>query len=340
MIFPMQTRRNRPANARRGEDGYTLLAVVFLLALVTIWMAAALPKMAKSIQRDRELETMHRGKQYLRAIQLYYRKFHAFPPNVDALVKTNEIRFLRKKYIDPMTGKDDWKPIMYGQNKVPIVMGFFGQPAGLSTIAGVGPGGAIGMPGAGAGNPFGNQSGNPGQTGSLGSIFNSQQTSSSPTATPDSGQLGTNTGQSGTDTSNGGQGTGSTGTTATDANGNPIPGSPGTGGLTNGQTFGGAGICGFSPASAKQSILIYKKKDHYNEWEFTYDPLMETMNAMGGVGGTNGAGLGTNTNGLGIGNNNGTNSGTPGQTQQFGPNGNLPIPGQPNSSQPNSSQPD
>ena len=60
---------------------------------------------------------MHRGKQYRRAIQLYYRKFHAYPPNVDALVKTNEIRFLRKKYIDPMTGKDDWKPILYGQNK-------------------------------------------------------------------------------------------------------------------------------------------------------------------------------------------------------------------------------
>ena len=68
--------------------------------------------MARSIQRDRDLETFHRGMQYRRAIQLYYRKFHAYPPNVDALVNTNDIRFLRKKYIDPMTGKDDWKPIV------------------------------------------------------------------------------------------------------------------------------------------------------------------------------------------------------------------------------------
>ena len=106
-----------------SEDGYTLLAVIFLLAILTLWMSVAVPKMTRSIQRDHEIETMHRGKQYIRAVQLYYRKFHAYPPSMDALVKTNEIRFLRKKYIDPMTGKDDWKPIMFGQNKAPIVMG-------------------------------------------------------------------------------------------------------------------------------------------------------------------------------------------------------------------------
>ncbi len=27
--------------------------------------------------------------------------------------------------------------------------------------------------------------------------------------------------------------------------------------------------------SPKQSILIYKKKNHYNEWEFVYDPLSD-----------------------------------------------------------------
>ena len=43
--------------------------------------------------------------------------------------------------------------------------------------------------------------------------------------------------------------------------------------LSSNQTFGGGGIIGFSPASPKQSILIYKKKNHYNEWEFLYSPL-------------------------------------------------------------------
>ena len=88
-----------------SEEGYVLLIAIFFLALLVLSLAVAAPQVAKSIQRDRDLETYHRGMQYRRAIQLYYRKFHAYPPNVDALVKTNNIRFLRKKYIDPITGQ-------------------------------------------------------------------------------------------------------------------------------------------------------------------------------------------------------------------------------------------
>jgi hypothetical protein len=50
----------------------------------------------------------------------------------------------------------------------------------------------------------------------------------------------------------------------------------------SGQTFGGGGIIGFSPNSPKQSIMVYKKKNHYNEWEFVYDPLAEQMMMQGG----------------------------------------------------------
>ncbi len=139
---------NRP---KPGEEGYILLGVMILLALFVIAMAVTAPRIAADIQRDREVETMHRGKQYIRAIKLYYFKFHAYPPNVDALVKTNEIRFLRKRYIDPITGKDDWKPIMYCQNKAPVAMGFFGQPLGPSSgcgpLAGTGPSGGNGING-------------------------------------------------------------------------------------------------------------------------------------------------------------------------------------------------
>ena len=78
------------------EQGYILLAAIFFLTLLVLSLAVAAPRVAKSIQRDRELETFHRGMQYRRAIQLYYRKFHAYPPNVEALVNTNDIRFLRQ----------------------------------------------------------------------------------------------------------------------------------------------------------------------------------------------------------------------------------------------------
>jgi hypothetical protein len=88
---------------------------------------------------------------------------------------------------------------------------------------------------------------------------------------------------------------------------------------------------GFSPGSPKQSILVYKKKNHYNEWEFVYDPLAEQMMMQGGNTGTIGtpaAGMpgsstiggassiggsstfgGTTTGGSGSGQNGGTNSG-------------------------------
>ncbi len=57
-----------------------LLAVIFMLALLTISLTVAVPDMTKSIQRDQEVETMHRGMQYRRAIQLYYRKFGVLSP--------------------------------------------------------------------------------------------------------------------------------------------------------------------------------------------------------------------------------------------------------------------
>ncbi|HUX44479.1 MAG TPA: hypothetical protein VMV57_06985 [Terracidiphilus sp.] len=220
----------------RGEEGILLVAVVFLLFLLVLSLTIALPKVRESIQVDRDRETMERGKQYIRAIQLYYRKFGSYPPSIDALVKTNDIRFLRKRYLDPTTGKDDWKPIRFGENKTPTAMGFFGQPLGGTTVAGTGPSGGNGVAGA--------------------------TTLGSPLGGPTSG--------AGATTGIGGAGIGGTGSSDT-----------GTG-----QTFGGAGIIGVSPASPAKSILIYKKKDHYNQWEFTYDPLQDQKTMSGGNAGT------------------------------------------------------
>jgi type II secretory pathway pseudopilin PulG len=251
-----------------------LLAVIFMLALLIISLSIAMPRIAKEIQRDREVETMQRGKQYIRAVKMYYKKFGAYPPNTDALTKpTNGIRFLRKKYVDPTTGKEEWKPIRLGQNKVPTAMGFFGQPMGSSSIGGVGPGGISGAttPGSGIGSSSGS------------SMFGS---SSSGSMFGSSGALGSSgaTGSSGA-------------AAATDASGNPVPGT-GLSGQT-GQTFGGAGIIGFSPNSPKQSILFYKKKNHYNEWEFVYDPMMDRTTVSSSGAGAGGQSAGSMSNGIG-----------------------------------------
>lgn len=271
---------------RPSEEGYVMLIAIFLMALLVISLGIAAPQVAKSIQRDKDLETYHRGLQYRRAVQLYYRKFHAYPPNADALVKTNDIRFLRKKYVDPITGKVDWKPVLYGQNKAPMAMGFFGQPlaGGATSIAGIGPsgGGAI-MP-QGVSSIFG---------GSTTSSTSSSGSNDPSGASGGSGSTGLTTSSTTNSTSSTSSGTNSSGSSGSSS-----------GSDQSGQSFGGAGIVGFSPASPKKSVLIYKKKQHYNEWEFTYDPISDMQTMTGGNAG-NGAGIGQPASGT-------TGSGTSG----------------------------
>ncbi len=288
-----------------SEQGYVMLIAIFFIALLVISLAVAAPKIARSIQRDRDLETFHRGLQYRRAIQLYYRKFHAYPPNVEALVNTNDIHFLRKKYKDPITGQDDWKPIAFGQNKTPTAMGFFGQPlaGNASTLAGIGPGGAGGLPGApNAGGAFGGASSGGSSGGLFGSSGDSGQSPPAGGSAPTDNSGGTSgTDSSGTAGSGGGTSSSGTSSTGTGSSSTSSSGSP---------TFGGAGIIGFSPASPNASILVYKKKQHYNEWEFTYDPLSDTPTVGGGNTGLNGAGTGLNgQQGGGIGGGSGTGIG-------------------------------
>jgi type II secretory pathway pseudopilin PulG len=293
MTKPSPTRRPHPS-----EQGFALLAVLFLVALMTLSLAIALPKISRQIQRDRELETMNRGKQYARAVKMYYKKFGFYPSSVDLLVKpTNNVRFLRKKYVDPTTGKDDWKPIYLGHNKAPTVWGFFGVPLGgagpcspdlfagttsTNTSSTTTPPGSSGSSSA---FPSGNARAN--GAGCEGPDLNPPDPSTTAGATPPANQNAANGG---------------------------TPDS--TSGL-NGQTFGGGPIMGFSPKSPKQSILVYKKKSHYNEWEFVFDPAAEQI-MMQSTGG------GLTPNGMP------GSSGSPGNPGGPGNPGNPGIPGNPN----------
>jgi type II secretory pathway pseudopilin PulG len=259
-----------------------LVAVIFMMVILILSLSVAIPKIREDIQRDRDQETMERGKQYIRAIQLYYRKYQAYPPNLDALVKTNNIRYLRKRYIDPTTGKDDWKPIMWGQNKTPMVMGFFGQPVAAATGGGIGPSGGNGLNGANGTSTSGGLF-NSGSSSSGSSSFGTSTTSTTgASGSTDQSQSGTTGGTSGGTDANGnptGSGTGTTGSSGSSSGSTNNP----TG---NGSTFGGAGIIGFSPASPKQSIYVYKKKNHYSDWEFLYSPQQDQRQMGGGNTGT------------------------------------------------------
>jgi type II secretory pathway pseudopilin PulG len=287
---PQIAHQRKHAQGVDSEAGYVLVAVLFLVALILIALAVAAPRIAQSIQRDRELELVHRGEQYKRAVKLYYKKFGAYPSSIDQLVNTNQIRFLRKRYTDPMTGKDDWKIIHQGEQHVPA-MGLFGQPLANGTAPGT------------AGSSVAGLGSNGVTAGGLGST-----TGTGFGSTPQSGTTGT--GQSGTDGSQNGT-TGSSGF----GNGATGPGSSGFGSGTSGSTnptFGGGPIVGFAIPNTKASIKEYKQQKHYNEWEFVYNPLEEQMQAGTLFGGAAQNVNGTGATGTGIGTGNGLGTGTGG----------------------------
>jgi hypothetical protein len=102
--------------SRNPESGYALLFILMMAAVIAVTLYAQLPRVAFESQRDREQLLIDRGEQYKRAIQLYVRKFNRFPVDMQALENTQNIRFLRKQYIDPMTGKNEWRLIHVGAN--------------------------------------------------------------------------------------------------------------------------------------------------------------------------------------------------------------------------------
>jgi type II secretory pathway pseudopilin PulG len=107
-----------PITQRQREGGFTLLMVVFLVAIMSITALAVAPNLLTEGRREKEADMIWRGEQYQRAILLYFRKFGKYPSKIEDLTKqTNGVRFLRQAYTDPMN-KDDgsWRFIYVGPN--------------------------------------------------------------------------------------------------------------------------------------------------------------------------------------------------------------------------------
>ena len=74
------------------------------IAIMGITMSMIMPTWRTFAKREKEAELIFRGEQYVRAIELYQRRFAgAYPTDVDALI---DQRFLRKAFTDPMTGDE------------------------------------------------------------------------------------------------------------------------------------------------------------------------------------------------------------------------------------------
>ena len=113
--------------ARRSQSGYILLMLMLGVTLLAIAAAAIAPTLAFQIRRDREEELIHRGVQYSRAVRRYVKKFGRYPTRLEELENTNNLRFLRRQYKDPINGKD-FKLLHLGE----VQINFGGAVAGAN----------------------------------------------------------------------------------------------------------------------------------------------------------------------------------------------------------------
>ena len=110
--------RRHGGKAKTGEEGFVLLLIFAMAAAVAIMLYMELPRVSFEAQRNREQLLIERGEQYKRAIQLYFRKFKTYPASIEQLENTNNVRFLRRRYADPLTGKNEWRLIHIGPGGV------------------------------------------------------------------------------------------------------------------------------------------------------------------------------------------------------------------------------
>ncbi len=104
-----------PSASHRAQQGYAFITIIFMAAAMAVTLALALPRFAMQAQRVREERLIYRGKQYKRAIQLYFRQHKKYPARMKDLEDTNGVRYLRRRYKDPMNpAEDEWRIIHMG----------------------------------------------------------------------------------------------------------------------------------------------------------------------------------------------------------------------------------
>jgi type II secretory pathway pseudopilin PulG len=232
------------------ESGYMLIVIIFLMVGMMIAALAMAPAITTQIKRDREQEFIHRGAQYARAVKKYHKKFGRYPPTLEALEDTNHMRFLRKRYKDPLVESGKWELVRFGQvqfnaaNRQGGTGGLSGGGTGLPNVPGV-TGLLTGQNSQNQSpqNTFGQQSTNsaPGGIGTSGSSFGNSNNSGS--SFGNSSNTGSSFGQSTTGTGN--------------------------------QPLGGGAIIGVASTSEKESLGMVDDKNHYKDWKFVYDPTFD-----------------------------------------------------------------
>jgi hypothetical protein len=246
-------------------------------------------------RRQKEQLLIDRGNEYKHAVRLFVRRFGIYPASLDALQGTNNMRFLRHRFVDPFTQKDDWRLLHVG-------------PAGKLVDSRVNPPGIDGQNTTVAPSSSDSQSGSDGQTvidpvpsrppavpanasnsdsGSNPQI--AEQDPSTPLLQPgQAAQLADNS-----PNATSAEGQSQPGQSQPDNRSSSSSSSPSMPG-----TVMGGGIAGVASSAEGRSIKAVKKQTDYSLWEFYYDPTEDVLQGLANLQNTTSDG-GVNINGTG-----------------------------------------
>jgi len=101
----------------RGQGGFAYLAMLFAIAFMELGLAAVAQVWHTVSVREREVQLLHVGNQYRRAIEQYHAGgLGDYPRSLDDLLKDPRkpgvARYLRRLYADPVTNSDRWGLVM------------------------------------------------------------------------------------------------------------------------------------------------------------------------------------------------------------------------------------
>jgi hypothetical protein len=327
---------------RSREQGYALVLMMFFLALLVLTTVVAAPTVISNIQREKEKEMVWRGKQYTRAIRMFYLKNKRFPTSLDDLTKPKTgLRFMRQAYKDPMNPIDgSWRLIFINSSGQlvgslnPQTQATFGMFPGVQQMAatqGAGLGAPVGSQTSSFGNSsfgnssFGNSSFGSSSFGNSSSSFGNSNSSFGNS----NSMFGNNNSMFGSNNSTFGTAPNGNNPNSNNSNTNGNPADPNAtdpnaqNGSTDqmgtpqplqmmdsSNTIGG-NIIGVGSKVNKASFLWYKKAKNYQLFEFIWDPSKDM------TGGGASQGIGTSVQNM-----NGTNSNGSNGTNATGPNGN------------------
>ena len=101
----------------RGEGGFAYLWTLLLVAFIGVGLVIVSEVYSTSLQREREQELIFIGREFRNAVGRYYESSmvggqRQYPATLEDLLKDprfpNVRRYLRRIYVDPMTGKREW----------------------------------------------------------------------------------------------------------------------------------------------------------------------------------------------------------------------------------------